>query len=158
MADPQPVPSAFNFGKEHLPFLARAKKKAATKFRMSRAASRQNAVTLAYWLFVFHRDEDADEVCRFLGTAEFDGNFSLWSPVEQTLTLQARLARAAGQPGEATECVNRIRAAGFSSNRLTGTLLTRIAGRRVDGDIGRASSDALPEGQNDRRTNGNCGH
>ena len=86
MTDPQHIPSAFDFGKEQQSFLARAKKKAATKFRMSSAASRQNAATLTYWLLVFHESEDAHEVCRFLGTAQFDGNFSLWSPVEQALT------------------------------------------------------------------------
>ena len=130
MADPLSVPVAFDPERESLPFLARVKKKAATKFRMSSAACRQNAAALAYWLLLFHREQEAEEVCRFLGTAEFTGNFSSWGPVEEALTLQARLARAAGRPEEAAECVKQITAAGYSSNRLEGGLLTGRGGRR----------------------------
>jgi hypothetical protein len=130
MADALPVPAAFDPEREPVPFLARAKKKTATKFQMSSAACRHNAATLAYWLFVFHRDQEADEVCRFLGTTEFTGNFSQWSAIEEALTLQARLARAGGRPAKAAECVKRITETGYASSRLTGGLLTGKGGRR----------------------------
>jgi hypothetical protein len=130
MTDPLPVPIAFDPEREPLPFLARVKKKAATKFRMSSNGCRHNAATLAYWLLVFHREQEADEVCRFLGTVEFTGNFSQWSSIEAALTLQARLARVGGRPAEAAECVKRIVTAGYASSRLTGGLLAGRGGRR----------------------------
>ena len=123
MADAESFPIAFAADREADKFLAGVKKRAATKFSRKKQASLENAMRLAYWLYVFRKDDEALDVCRFLGTYEFAGNFNLWSWIEYTLALQSRIARQRGQDDESAECLHRIRAAGFVSSRLTGNLL-----------------------------------
>jgi hypothetical protein len=130
MAQELPIPAAFDSEQELIEFLARAKKKAATKFRLTNQGSLQNAAALAWWLHVYGKDAEAVEVCRFLGQYQFAGNFNLWTWVEQALTLQARIARSAGQPDEAAACLARVSAAGYSANRLRGGLLDGAKGYR----------------------------
>ena len=124
------MPKAFDHEAEGDKFLARVKKKAANKFSFTRQAPLQSATELAYWLHVYYRDAEAEEVCRFLGQAEFTGNFNLWSPVEGALTLLSRLLRREGREDEAQECLERIKAAGYQSSRLEGFLLERQNGYR----------------------------
>ncbi len=123
MADAEPLPAPFDPAMEADRFLAAAKKRAAAKFSWRKQASLDHAMRLAYWLYVYGREDEALEVCRFLGTFEFAGNFNLWSSIEFVLALQSRLARQAGRGGEAAGCVGRIRAAGFVTPRLQGSLL-----------------------------------
>ena len=78
---------------------------------------------LAYWLFVFGKEDQSLEVCRFLGKYEFAGNFNLWSWVEFTLALQSHLVRQRDQGDESDKCLTRIRAAGSVESRLRGSLL-----------------------------------
>jgi hypothetical protein len=122
MATPPSLPDAFDPNGETDTFLERLKKNASTKFSWKQK-SLEAAKQLAYWLYVFGKEDDTLEVCRFLGTYQFAGNFSLWSWVERTLALQARIARQRDQHDELAECVRRITAAGFVSSRLHGSLL-----------------------------------
>jgi hypothetical protein len=137
MAQPESPPAAFDDESGADKYLAAAKKRAATKFSWRKQAALDNAMRLAYWLYVFGREDEALEVCRFLGTFELAGNFNLWSSIEFALALNARLSRLAGRRDEAAECVRRIRAAGFVASRLQGGLLddkleriARAAGER----------------------------
>ena len=117
------LPDAFDPDREKDKFLAASKQRASTKFSRKKAASLENSMHLAYWLFVFGKEDETLEVCRFLGTYEFAGNFNLWSWIEHTLALQSRIVRQRGQHDESAECLKRIRAAGFVESRLTGSLL-----------------------------------
>ena len=77
MANAEPLPAAFDPVGEAIPFLARIKARATTKFSRTKQASLDNATRLAYWLYVCDREDEALEVCRFLGTYQFAGNFNL---------------------------------------------------------------------------------
>jgi hypothetical protein len=123
MANDEPLPAAFDPVLEPNKFLTGIKKRAATKFSRKKQASLENAMRLAYWLFVSGKDDETLEVCRFLGAYEFAGNFNLWSWIEYTLALQSRILRLRGEEGESAESLRRIRAAGFVPSRLTGSLL-----------------------------------
>jgi hypothetical protein len=123
MPDVQPLPPAFNPDQETDKFLAKLKKKASTNFSWTKKDALKNAEKLAYWLYVFERENQALEVCRFLGTLQFSGNFNLWTWVELTLVLQSRILRLRHQESEAADCLKRIDAAGFVAERLTGRLL-----------------------------------
>jgi hypothetical protein len=124
-----PLPAAFDPDQETDRFLAGVKKRAATQFSWKKRASLESAVRLAYWLFVFGKEDQALAVCRFLGTYEFTGKFNLWSWIEHALALQSRIARQRGRQNESAECVRRIRAAGFVESRLNGSLLDDRRGR-----------------------------
>ena len=97
MSDPVTLPAAFDVRKESNVFLNRVKKRAATKFAFTKSTSMTSASDLAFWLFVFLRNVEALEICRFLGTYEFTGRFDLWSCVEYSLALESRLLRGGGQ-------------------------------------------------------------
>ena len=120
-----PVPDAFNPEGETVKALAQAKAKLSKSFKWSKAQCLYDATALAVLLHVFDRDDEALEVCRALGRIQFDGKFSPWSGVETALTLQARLLRLRGETTDADECVRRVREAGYSDNRLDGSLLDR---------------------------------
>jgi hypothetical protein len=117
------LPGVFDPSGEDDKVLERAKKKASKNFRWTSSACLMAAEELAFLCHVLGRDGEALEVARFVGGYEFGGNYSLWSPVEGTLALQARLARQKGDNSEADECVRRVRAAGFVASRLDGSLL-----------------------------------
>jgi hypothetical protein len=123
VADNEPLPRAFDPDQERDKFLIRFKKRAVKNFKLTKASSLENATHLAYWLFVFARDDEAMEVCRFVGRYQFQGNFNLWSWVETALALESRLARQAGEDQESAGCVQRMRAAGVVQRRLEGNLL-----------------------------------
>jgi hypothetical protein len=123
MAEAVSLPPVFDSNKEADKFLAGIKKRASTKFSWKKQASLESAMRLAYWLFVFGKEGEALEVCRFMGTYEFSGNFNLWSWVEFTLALQSRIVRQRGQDDESAQCLRRIRSAGFVEARLAGSLL-----------------------------------
>ncbi|HEY1189457.1 MAG TPA: DUF6707 family protein [Gemmata sp.] len=119
-----PVPAVFDLTNEPVKVIAQAKAKL-KKFRWSHAQSLYDAGALAVLFHVFERDDEALEVCRALGQIQFDGKFSLWGGVETALTLQARVLRRRDETAEADECVRRVREAGYSDNRLEGSLLDR---------------------------------
>ncbi len=123
MNDPVNLPAAFDVRAESNAFLKRVKKRAATKFAFTKSTSMRDAEDVAFWLFVFRRNDEALEVCRFLSTYEFAGRFDLWNSVETSLALESRLLRAAGKKGAAKKCVDRIRAVGVLPMRLKGGLL-----------------------------------
>lgn len=122
------VPSAFDYASEANKFLARVKKKAATKFAFTRQSSLVAACDLAFWLYVHRRDEEAAKVCRFVAQTEFTGNFNLWSWVEIVLSLNVRLVSSSA---EKRALVNRIKEAGFEESRLAGSLLSGKDGYRA---------------------------
>ncbi|HLL60837.1 MAG TPA: DUF6707 family protein [Candidatus Nitrosocosmicus sp.] len=117
------LPLVFNSEKEKIPFLARMKKRASKDFRWTRWRSLQNATLVAYWLYIFGKDKDALEVCRFVAQYQFDGDHNFWAWVESALALQARLFHSQRKEQEATQCIERIRAAGFVEDRLKGIMI-----------------------------------
>src|SRR5690348_7148325 len=107
MANAEPLPAAFDPEQEPDKFLGGIKKRASSKFSRKRQASVELGVRLAYWLLVLGKEDQAVEVCRFLGEYQFAGNFSLWSWVESALVLQSRIARKHDRLEESAECLRR---------------------------------------------------
>lgn len=116
-------PKAFDPQHEPVKFLARMKSRAANNFKWTVSRSLEDAMYLAYWCHMFGRDDEALEVCEFLSTFEFAGNHSLWTWIEGSLALYARLLRGRNDQGAVGVCIQRIRAAGFVESRLSGLLL-----------------------------------
>ena len=118
------LPPVFDSDGEPVKFMARVKNRAAKNFRWTSMRPLENAMYLAYWSYVFDRNEDALQVCEFLSLFQFSGNYNLWTWIEHSLALEARLLRSSNKHQEAADCVARIRAAGFVETRLDGSLLT----------------------------------
>lgn len=116
--------AAFSPSPDDSPFLKRIRAKAAKGFKHTKATSLENATLLAFWLFALDRADEALDVCRFVGQAEFNGNFNLWSWVEVALALQSRLLKSKDKK-QAKQCLDRIEAAGYVDSRLSGSLLDR---------------------------------
>ena len=142
------LPAPFNHENETIAFLSKAKKRAAKNFKFTRAQSLDNSMRLAYWLYVFEKDDEAMEVCEFLSRFEFSGNFNLWSWIELSLALEARLLRARNENAAAVKCVERILSAGFVGERLEGLLL-----RNTIKNIEQARKESDKVGERDWRQN-----
>jgi len=119
------LPPVFNSQGEPVKFMARIKDRAAKDFRWTAKRPLEDAMYLAYWSFVFGRSDDALQVCEFLAQFEFSGDYNLWTWIEASLALEARLLRALRRKQEAAECIARVRTAGLVEERLDGVLLTR---------------------------------
>jgi hypothetical protein len=120
MKDAIQLPPAFSASDEPIAFLARMKARASRNFRWTRGQALRDASLLACWCHVFRRDDEAMQVCAFLATFRFGGNYDLWTWIEGALALHSRLLRARGRHAEAGECVERILTAGFVGRRLHG--------------------------------------
>jgi hypothetical protein len=119
---PTDLPPAFDPGLETNNRLKKAKASISKKFSWTRNDPLFEAKRLAYLLMVFGKDDEAIEVCQFLGQMEFQG-YRLWTAVEFALALEARLQRLRGEKNLAAACVDRIRKAGFVKERLEGSML-----------------------------------
>ena len=64
------LPVAFDATIESVKFLARAKQRAAKSFSFTKSSALQYAADLAFWLYLFGREDEALEVCEFLGDPE----------------------------------------------------------------------------------------
>jgi len=117
------LPPVFNSQDEPVKFMARMKARAAKDFRWTAKRPLEDAMCLAYWSYVFGRNDDALQVCEFLSQLQFSGDYNLWTWIELSLALEARLLRTINRQQEAAECVARIWAAGFVEERLEGLLL-----------------------------------
>lgn len=117
------LPAAFDAQSESVKFLARAKQRAAKSFSFTKSSALQYAADLAFWLYLFGREDEALEVCEFLGESEFSGRHDLWGWIEESLALQSRIQRYRRKKSQAEKCLNRIREVGFNSMRLKGGLL-----------------------------------
>ena len=120
--EPIILPEVFNFENETNKVL-QSKKKSIRNFKFTTQASLIKVNGLIYLLFVFGRLDEAYEVCKFMSMAEFNGNYNLWSWVETTLALQARILRESGRLDEAKKVIEKIEKAGYSEGRLKGDLL-----------------------------------
>lgn len=140
------LPSVFDSHGEPVKFMARMKDRAAKNFRWTSKHPLEKAMHLAYWSYVFGRNDDALQVCDFLSQFQFSGNYNLWTWIECSLALEARLLRTADRHQEAAQCVARIRAADFVETRLDGSLLMN-----KDRNINDAVSDGNRIGERDWR-------
>ena len=120
---PMLLPPAFNSQDEPVKFMGRIKARAAKDFRWTTKRSLEDAMYLAYWSYVFGRNDDALQVCEFLSQLQFSGDYNLWTWIELSLALEARLLRISNKQQESAECVARIWDAGFVQERLEGLLL-----------------------------------
>lgn len=77
----------------------------------------------AYWLYTFDRVEEALEVSRFLGQAQFDGNLDRWLWIQSSLVLQSRILKTQGLGQEVNDCLNRVRSVGDNTYRFDGMVL-----------------------------------
>ncbi|MBP8082687.1 MAG: hypothetical protein KAZ87_05735 [Spirochaetes bacterium] len=120
--EPVVFPEVFNYEDETCKAVL-AKKKSIKNFKFSNQSSLSKVNELAYLLMIFNRKDEAYKVCDFMSKAEFDGNFNLWSWVERTLALKARILREMGRTEEAIAEIKRIAEAGFVKTRIRGELL-----------------------------------
>ena len=74
---------------------------------------------LAWRLYLSGRTDEALAVCELLAHVEFSGNFSVWSPVETTLALYARILKERGRASDAAKVMDRVRAAGIACLSMT---------------------------------------
>lgn len=119
------LPDVFNEQLESITLLKRIKKKVSNKFSFKRPTSLNEAETLAQWLYVFRKDEEALTVCKFLSQVEFTGNYSIWSVIERSLALESRLLRTKGQQQQSATCIKTINKVGFVQERIFGGLYER---------------------------------
>ncbi len=123
MVNQDPLPPSFDPDKESDKFLIAIKKRASKNFKRTKKDPLENAKHLAYWQYIYGREDEALETCRFLGLSEFEGNFNLWCWVESALALQSRIMRMRGEKKEARQCLKRIKDAGFVEDRLKGRIV-----------------------------------
>ena len=119
------LPSVFSPEEEPVKFLATLKRRTSKNFRWTSLWSLQDAVALAYCLYVAGREDQALEVCRFLSPAPLPDkvNSRLWGWVQNSLALQSRLAHQRGLDAEAAKCRERMRTVSLFEYRLTGKVL-----------------------------------
>lgn len=117
------LPGPFHWENEENRYLQGLKKKAAKNFSLTRMDALYHTHDLAFALYVFGRGDECVQVCETAARVEFSGNFNLWSPVETTLALYARLMGERGEKEKAKAALDRVRTAGFTENRLGGLLL-----------------------------------
>ena len=67
-----------------------------------------NIVDLAYWLYIYGETDDSIQVCDLLKDLEFTGNYNLWSAVEDTLCLKARIMRERGDDEACKNLIDRV--------------------------------------------------
>ena len=130
------LPSAYDAEREENKLLQRLKKKAAKSFSFTRMSGLYDSHDLARHLYLSGRTDEALEVCELLAQVEFSGNFNVWSPVETTLALYARILKERGRASDAVKVMDRVRAAGFVEARLSGDLLSddEIRSAAAEGD------------------------
>jgi hypothetical protein len=144
--DQMVLPAALTSGPESHPLLARLKKRATKQFRWTSAHALRDVVEFAYWCQVFGRDQEALDICAFLGQYHFAGNYRLWTQIEFALALQARLLRQQRQKPKAAACIRRIQDAGFVESRLNGEALDPNSALKIalrEGDLVRERSARL---------------
>lgn len=113
-------PKAFAWNGSDSNFLVRQKKKAIKNFSWKSSSSLNEVSRLAYWLYVFEEPDKSLEVCEYLSKFQFAGNFNLYTWIEHSLALQARIYRSKSKLDAAKHCINRITEAGFAKTRLEG--------------------------------------
>jgi len=120
------LPAVFQSEEEPVKFLATLKRRASKNFRWTSLLSLEDAVALAYCLYVVGREDQALEVCRFLLPAPLTdkAKSDLWGCLQNVLVLQSRLARQRGFDAEAAECRKRMRSVSLFEYRLTGKVLS----------------------------------
>src|SRR5579863_10207766 len=91
---PIPFPAVFLADGETHPFVRKFKSSLEKRLSLTRMAELFQEVKLA-WLFVaLGRTDEAFEVVHFIeSNVEFTGNQSVWSPVSNAISLEARLLR-----------------------------------------------------------------
>ncbi len=117
------IPASFDPDREEIKYLKALKRKAAKSFSFTRMEALFKMKELAYALYAFRRTGECLEVCQTAARVEFSGNFNLWSPVETTLALYARMLKEKGETTAADTVMARVRKAGFVNARLMGELL-----------------------------------
>lgn len=127
------LPPVFHTEGEPYKFIATLKRRASKNFRWTSLGSLEDAVCLAYCLYVAGREDEALEACRFLGQmpslSKLKNNLSigaksnLWAWIQNVLALQARLSGRRGIDAEAAECRERMRSVSLFEYRLTGKVL-----------------------------------
>ena len=80
--------SIFAFENEPNKFLASKKKSIAENFKFTVERSMEKAYSLALWLHIFKKDEEAIIVCDFLMQKDFDGDVCIWYHVEKAIGLK----------------------------------------------------------------------
>lgn len=80
--------SVFSFDKEENPFLRKKKRSIAEHFKFSVEREVEKVYSLAYWLHVFKRNEEAVTVCDFLLQKDYDGDLGIWYHIEKAIGLK----------------------------------------------------------------------
>jgi cell wall assembly regulator SMI1 len=120
----QALPKELDYESEPIKFLARAKKRATSRFAWNREATLEAGAEVAQALLLFRRDGEALRVAEFFGGREFTGH-DKWYCTEHALGVAARMRRKRGDTAAAAAHIERMLAAGFVEGRLDGALIDR---------------------------------
>lgn len=97
------------------------------KFSVNSFDSLGNLQELAYWLFVFSKDDLSEQVCDIIETEHFKGNIELWSPIEYIKSLKCKFLLKKGKVEETKTIADEIAIVNKNSKgfirRLNGSLL-----------------------------------
>mgnify|MGYP000762146620 CR=1 FL=1 len=78
----------FSTENEQNSFLLKKKKSILKDFSFTKEREVDKVYSLAFWLHVYGRDEDAVNVCDFLLQKDFDGDNSIWYHIEHAIGLK----------------------------------------------------------------------
>lgn len=99
----------FSFDKEENHFLRRKKRSIAEHFKFSVEREVEKVYSLAYWLHVFKRNQEAVTVCDFLLQKEYDGDLGIWYHIEKAIGLKYVIEKqTADYPPEHFSYIKRI--------------------------------------------------
>ena len=120
-------------------------KKLSKKFSVNSFNNLGDLQELAYWLFVFSKNELSEQVCNVIAKEQFK-NVTLWAPVEYVKSLKCKFLLEKGKIEEAKTIIDEITAVNKNSNgfirRLNGSLLpiNEINSALEDNDVKMAVS------------------
>lgn len=67
-----------------------------------------NISELATWLYVYGYNKEAIEVCDIVKDVVFTGNYTLWSNIDESLCLKARILREQGNIKESLDIIQYV--------------------------------------------------
>ena len=100
------VPDFANPTKEKEPFIKVYKQGLCKKWSTSTMAALFKLTDLAFYLTALDRFAEAEEICDYMRqVAPYSGNFNLWTPVGESVSLHARLKRMQGKSATQAKAV-----------------------------------------------------
>jgi hypothetical protein len=119
----------------------------AKSFKPTVASSLEKVNDLAFWLFVYEKNELSLRACRLLSVVPFNDNYNLWTWIETALALESKLLRLANDQAEAEQCLSKIRAPFMIGDEMHQAIKSRALTRRLSGEL--LQDDAITQAQDE---------